>query len=113
MKRKADSLITTKTNGQPFKMLPDNFITHALVSSSVEQFWHGRIMECLRSVMAGNKHFVSDVQNIRIRAGRLQQCESLSMHVTVTFPDARQDRPGIIQYKMTKAGHKSTLKLVE
>ncbi len=101
------------SNGAPFRLKPEEFILEALILAGVHKFWPNRIRPHIRMVLSGNRYFVSDIESAEVIVGKLQECKRMTMRVNVRFPDTDQDRPGIIQYKMTKAGHKSSIRILD
>lgn len=102
----------TVKNGNPFRLLPEEFILHSLTVAGVHKFWPYRILGNIRMVTAGNGHFVSDIESAVVVVGEVGECKSLTLRVGVCFPDhGNKTMHGVIRYTLTKLAHKVTLKL--
>lgn len=102
----------TIKNGNPFRLLPEEFIIHSLTVAGVNKFWPYRILGNIRMVTSGNKHFINDIESAYVVVGEVGECKSLTLRVSVCFPDdGNKVMPGTIRYTLTKLSHKVTLKL--
>jgi hypothetical protein len=84
-------------------MTNEQLIIHYFATNKVENFWADSAMQWIRSVLAGNRHFVKEVSNpkLRTRDGRVQRFECDAIAIA---PDSGKEVKARIIYTFTVRG---------